>query len=42
MTDYYAWQALNWTFSVVGLPARSVPCGKTDRDLPVGLQLVAP
>jgi len=29
-------------FSAVGLPALSVPCGKTDRGLPVGLQVVGP
>jgi amidase len=42
MSDYYAWQALNWTVSTVGLPALSLPCGRTDTGLPVGLQLVGP
>ena len=42
MTDYYAWQELNWVFSAVGLPALSLPCGRTGTGLPVGLQLVGP
>jgi aspartyl-tRNA(Asn)/glutamyl-tRNA(Gln) amidotransferase subunit A len=28
--------------SLAGLPAISVPCGYTQQDLPIGLQLLAP
>jgi aspartyl-tRNA(Asn)/glutamyl-tRNA(Gln) amidotransferase subunit A len=28
--------------NLAGLPAASVPCGKTVKGLPVGLQLIAP
>jgi aspartyl-tRNA(Asn)/glutamyl-tRNA(Gln) amidotransferase subunit A len=29
-------------FNVLGVPALSVPCGMTDENLPVGLQIVGP
>jgi aspartyl-tRNA(Asn)/glutamyl-tRNA(Gln) amidotransferase subunit A len=28
--------------SLAGVPAMSVPCGYTQRDLPIGLQIIAP
>jgi amidase len=31
---------LTYTFSVLGLPAISIPCGFTRAGLPVGLQIV--
>jgi aspartyl-tRNA(Asn)/glutamyl-tRNA(Gln) amidotransferase subunit A len=31
---------LTYAFSVLGLPAISIPCGFTRRGLPVGLQIV--
>lgn len=34
--------ALLWPFNELNAPAISLPCGRTDAGLPVGLQLVAP
>ena len=39
MTDYIEWALLTYAFTVVGLPAISVPCGFTHAGLPVGLQI---
>jgi len=39
MSDYTAWLMLTYAFTVVGLPAISIPCGFTRDGLPVGLQL---
>jgi len=39
MTHYIEWALLTYAFTVVGLPAISVPCGFTRAGLPVGLQL---
>ena len=39
MTHYIEWALLTYAFTVVGLPAISVPCGFTRRGLPVGLQI---
>ena len=39
MTHYIEWVLLTYAFTVVGLPAISVPCGFTRAGLPVGLQL---
>jgi aspartyl-tRNA(Asn)/glutamyl-tRNA(Gln) amidotransferase subunit A len=41
MENYIDWVMLTYAFSVLGLPAISVPCGWTQSDLPVGLQIVA-
>jgi Asp-tRNA(Asn)/Glu-tRNA(Gln) amidotransferase A subunit family amidase len=38
--SYFEWFALTYVFSVLGIPAISVPCGFTSAGLPVGLQLV--
>jgi amidase len=38
--DYIDWLWLTYAFTVVGLPALSVPCGFTRDGLPVGLQIV--
>ena len=35
-----AWMAFTYPFNVTGHPAASVPCGWTDDNLPVGLQIV--
>jgi amidase len=42
MTSYIEWLLPTYAFSVLGLPAISVPCGFTDTGLPVGLQIVGP
>jgi amidase len=39
MTNYIQWVLLTYAFTVVGLPAISVPCGFTQAGLPVGLQI---
>ncbi len=39
MANYIAWVMLTYAFTVVGLPAISIPCGFTRDGLPVGLQL---
>jgi amidase len=40
MANYIQWVLLTYAFTVVGLPAISVPCGFTRDGLPVGLQIV--
>jgi len=35
-----AWMAFTYPFNVTGQPAASVPCGWTEDNLPVGLQIV--
>jgi len=40
MANYIQWVLLTYAFTVVGLPAISVPCGFTREGLPVGLQIV--
>jgi amidase len=39
MHNYIQWVLLTYAFTVVGLPAISVPCGFTRDGLPVGLQI---
>ena len=39
MQNYIEWVLLTYAFTVVGLPAISVPCGFTRDGLPVGLQI---
>lgn len=41
MENYIDWIMLTYAFSLLGLPAISVPCGWTTSGLPVGLQIVA-
>lgn len=40
MTTYIEWMRSCSRITMTGLPALSVPCGFTDRGLPVGLQMV--
>jgi amidase len=40
MANYLQWVLLTYAFTVVGVPAISVPCGFTRDGLPVGLQIV--
>jgi amidase len=42
VANYYDWAKVTWTFSLTGLPALSVPCGKTGAGLPVNLQIIGP
>jgi len=39
VANYISWVMLTYAFTVVGLPAISIPCGFTRDGLPVGLQL---
>jgi len=39
MANYIQWGLLTYAFTVVGVPAMSVPCGFTSAGLPVGLQI---
>jgi len=40
METYIDWLTLGYAVSICGCPAISIPCGRTSRGLPVGLQLV--
>ena len=40
MRNYVQWALTTYAFTVVGVPAISVPCGFTASGLPVGLQIV--
>jgi len=42
MEHYLDWLWLTYAISVTGSPAVSVPCGWTEKGLPVGLQIIAP
>jgi Asp-tRNA(Asn)/Glu-tRNA(Gln) amidotransferase A subunit family amidase len=42
LENYIDWIAPAFLVTLVGLPAGSVPAGKTADGLPVGLQIVAP
>ena len=42
VANYISWVMLTYAFTVVGLPAISIPCGFTRDGLPVGLQLAGP
>jgi amidase len=39
MSNYIQWVLLTYAFTVIGVPAISVPCGFTRDGLPVGLQI---
>ncbi len=40
MESYIEWALLTYAFTILGLPAISIPCGFTRAGLPVGLQIV--
>jgi amidase len=40
MESYLDWAMLTYAITMVGLPAISLPCGWTEKGLPVGLQVV--
>ncbi|PYM33973.1 MAG: amidase [Candidatus Rokuibacteriota bacterium] len=42
MTSYIEWLLPTYCFTVVGVPAITVPCGFTGDGLPVGLQIAGP
>lgn len=39
-SEYYRWLAIVYAITVTTLPVITIPCGKTDDGLPVGLQLI--
>ncbi len=40
LTTYIDWMFLTFVITLVGCPAISLPCGLTDKGLPVGIQLI--
>ena len=38
--DWLSWAEFSYPFNMSGQPAASVPCGMTDDELPIGLQIV--
>ncbi|MDE2228772.1 MAG: amidase [Alphaproteobacteria bacterium] len=42
MATYIDWIAPTFLVTLCGLPACSVPCGRTSGDMPIGLQIVGP
>ncbi|KPK19538.1 MAG: hypothetical protein AMJ70_08980, partial [Dehalococcoidia bacterium SG8_51_3] len=40
MKNYLDWAMLTYAITMTGHPAVSVPCGRTEKGLPVGLQIV--
>ncbi len=39
-SEYYRWLAICWAITTTTLPVITLPCGKTDSGLPIGLQLI--
>lgn len=39
---WWSWTPLTLTFNLTGQPAISVPCGRSSRGLPIGLQMTGP
>jgi len=42
MRTYYQWLALTYIVTLATNPALALPCGRDDRGMPFGLQLIAP
>jgi len=40
MENYVEWIMLTYAITLTGLPAISLPCGWTQKGLPVGIQIV--
>jgi amidase len=40
MENYIDWAMLTYAITMTGHPAISVPCGQTEKGLPVGVQIV--
>ena len=40
LATYIDWLVLGYAVTVTGCPAISIPCGLSDRGLPIGLQLI--
>ena len=41
-SNYIEWCSIAYAFTVLGVPAMSIPCGFTQSGLPAGLQIAAP
>jgi Asp-tRNA(Asn)/Glu-tRNA(Gln) amidotransferase A subunit family amidase len=42
LNTYYHWLAMSWFITLVTNPALSLPCGRDDKGLPFGLQIIGP
>ena len=42
LEDWLPWSPFTYPFNLTGQPAITVPCGFTEQELPVGLQIVGP
>jgi amidase len=36
----YGWELLTWIFTLTGSPTLSMPCGRTETGIPIGMQLI--
>lgn len=40
MANYFDWYALTWALSLLACPVVALPCGRDDRGLPFGIQVI--